>query len=84
MTFPLGLVFQYERYLFEPHMEIISCLNDVFSKFRVVPVDQFLQHFASDRSHMVCVCNSPYIIAELFEAGENFRITSIFVSPATL
>ena len=29
-------------------------LIDVFSKFRVVPVDQFLQYFASDRSHMVC------------------------------
>ena len=37
------------------------------SKFRVVPVAQFLQHFASDRSHMVCsVFNSPFItIAEL-------------------
>ena len=26
----------------------------MFSKFRIVPVTQFLQHFASDRSHMVC------------------------------
>ena len=32
-----------------------------FSKFRVVPVAQFLQHFASDRSHMVCFQLAVYL-----------------------
>ena len=37
-----------------------ECVWSIFSKFRIVPVTQFLQHFASDRSHMVCFLHAIY------------------------